>query len=77
MLSYVSFDNVLQYSNGKILFTDERVGNLCFVLKDSTKVASVMSQMQMIVRRTWSNPPNHGARIVATVLNNPPLYNNW
>jgi len=37
----------------------------------------VRSQMEMIARVTWSNPPNHGARIVATVLNNQPLFAEW
>jgi len=33
--------------------------------------------MKIIGRRTYSNPPLHGARIVSTVLNNPELYNIW
>ena len=30
-----------------------------------------------LTRQMWSNSPNHGARIVATTLNNPTLYQEW
>lgn len=33
--------------------------------------------MKIIGRRTYSNPPLHGARIVSTVLNSPELYQIW
>ncbi|KAH3785994.1 aspartate aminotransferase, cytoplasmic-like [Dreissena polymorpha] len=56
---------------------NERVGNLCVVCKDSDSKSKVLSQMELNVRVVWSNPSNHGARIVATVLNNPPLYAEW
>lgn len=35
------------------------------------------SQITTIVRRNYSNPPVHGAYIVATVLNNPTLFGEW
>ena len=35
------------------------------------------SQLTLIVRGMYSNPPNHGARIVSSVLNNPELYEQW
>ena len=56
---------------------DERVGQLCCVLSDFETVAVVRSQLKMFGRRMWSNCPNHGARIVATALNNPSLYQEW
>ena len=59
------------------ILTDERVGNLTFVVDSADKVAKVRSQLTMIVRTTWSNSPNHGCRIVATVLNNPQLKSEW
>uniref|UniRef100_A0A673AMZ4 Aspartate aminotransferase n=1 Tax=Sphaeramia orbicularis TaxID=375764 RepID=A0A673AMZ4_9TELE len=35
------------------------------------------SQMEKIVRTTWSNPPSQGARIVAVTLNSPELFAEW
>lgn len=57
--------------------TDERVGNLTVVGKDADNVQRVLSQMEKIVRTTWSNPPSQGARIVATTLTSPQLFAEW
>ena len=56
---------------------DERTGQLCCVLKTPEVTTIVKSQLVVICRRMWSNPPNHGARIVATALNNPSLKQEW
>ncbi|XP_038599998.1 aspartate aminotransferase, cytoplasmic [Tachyglossus aculeatus] len=56
---------------------NERVGNLTVVGKDGDNVLRVLSQMEKIVRVTWSNPPSQGARIVATTLTNPELFAEW
>uniref|UniRef100_A0A8C5WH75 Aspartate aminotransferase n=1 Tax=Leptobrachium leishanense TaxID=445787 RepID=A0A8C5WH75_9ANUR len=56
---------------------NERVGNLTVVGKDSDNVARVLSQMEKLVRTTWSNPPSQGARIVAITLNTPELFDEW
>ncbi|XP_060565996.1 aspartate aminotransferase, cytoplasmic-like [Ruditapes philippinarum] len=56
---------------------NERVGNLCVIAKDSESKVKVLSQLELIVRTTYSNPGNHGARVVATVLNNPALNGEW
>lgn len=56
---------------------DERVGNLTFVLSSSGNVVNVKSQVSIVVRGMYSNPPSHGARIVAFVLKNPPLFAKW
>ncbi|XP_074641069.1 aspartate aminotransferase, cytoplasmic-like isoform X2 [Tubulanus polymorphus] len=55
----------------------ERVGNLCYVVNDASVLSRMESQIKLIVRQTYSNPPSHGARIVATVLNNPALLTQW
>lgn len=56
---------------------NERCGQLCCVVK-SPEIATVLrSQLAILCRRMWSNPPNHGARIVATALNNPSLRQEW
>lgn len=56
---------------------DERVGNLTVVGKESDSVLRVLSQMEKIVRITWSNPPAQGARIVAATLSDPELFKEW
>lgn len=56
---------------------NERAGNLTFVLNSMENVKAIKSQVTMIVRGMYSNPPNHGARTVSTILNNPDLKNEW
>ncbi|XP_065920111.1 aspartate aminotransferase, cytoplasmic-like isoform X2 [Dysidea avara] len=56
---------------------NERTGSLCCVLSSTEMASVVRSQLKYLCRRLWSNPPNHGARIVATVLNNPALRADW
>ena len=57
-----------------VLYLDERVGQVCCVFADPETAIAVKSHL---VRLMWSNSPNHGARIVATTLNNPTLYQKW
>jgi aspartate aminotransferase len=47
------------------------------VVKDANDLVAVKSQLTLIVRGMYSNPPNHGGRIVSTVLNNPQLFEEW
>lgn len=56
---------------------NERVGNLTVVMNGKECMAQVKSQITLLIRGNYSNPPNHGARIVSTVLNNPDLYEQW
>ncbi|KAG8135763.1 putative Aspartate aminotransferase protein [Naja naja] len=56
---------------------NERVGNLSVVAKDADNVKRALSQMEKIVRTTWSNPPSQGARIVTTTLSTPELFAEW
>ncbi|XP_070155748.1 aspartate aminotransferase, cytoplasmic [Polyergus mexicanus] len=56
---------------------NERVGNIVFVLADTKELIEAKSQLTLIIRGMYSNPPNHGARIVATVLRNPELFEEW
>lgn len=60
-----------------IFSLDERVGNLTVVGKESESILRVLSQMEKIVRITWSNPPAQGARIVASTLSDPELFKEW
>ncbi|XP_029203906.2 aspartate aminotransferase, cytoplasmic-like [Acropora millepora] len=56
---------------------NERCGNLCAVTTDADTAHRIRSQLKAIIRPMWSNPPNHGARIVATILNSAPLQTEW
>jgi len=56
---------------------NERVGNLTLVVKDASVIPAVRSQITLLIRANYSNPPNHGARIVGTVLNDPQLNEQW
>lgn len=56
---------------------NERVGNLTVVAKDNENLTRILSQMEKIVRTTWSNPPSQGARIVSKTLNSPELFDEW
>ena len=53
---------------------NERAGNLTVVVKDPSVIANTKSQLTLIVRGMYSNPPAHGARVVEKVLNNDALY---
>lgn len=56
---------------------NERVGNATFVVSDSNVVNETKSQLTLIVRAMYSNPPNHGARVVCSILNDESLRENW
>lgn len=56
---------------------NERVGCLAMVGRSADILNKMKSQIVLIVRQLYSNPPVHGARIVATVLNTPELYDQW
>lgn len=56
---------------------NERCGNLTVVCSAKEIAMNVHSQLKAIVRPWYSNPPNHGARIVATILNNATLFAEW
>jgi len=60
-----------------MFYLDERVGNLIIVTGDSYQLPAIRSQTDLICRRMWSNPPSHGARVIAAVLNNPALQTEW
>jgi len=55
----------------------ERVGALSVVCADAAETARVLSQLKIMVRTNYSNPPTHGAQAVATVLTTPELRRLW
>ncbi len=55
----------------------ERVGALSVVCADADEAARVLSQLKIVIRTNYSNPPTHGAAIVETVLGDPELRAQW
>merc|ERR1712232_351755 len=55
----------------------ERVGTFSTTCSSPDAVKCVMSQLDIIIRNLYSNPPKHGANIVKTVLSDPALYQEW
>ncbi|KNC75313.1 aspartate aminotransferase, cytoplasmic [Sphaeroforma arctica JP610] len=56
---------------------NERAGCLTAVLSTKEAAAAVLSQLKILVRSSYSNPPNHGAAIVANILSDASLYKDW
>jgi aromatic-amino-acid transaminase len=55
----------------------ERVGALSVVCASKEETARVLSQLKIVIRTNYSNPPTHGAQVVATVLTTPELRQMW
>ena len=55
----------------------ERVGALSVVCGDKDEAARVLSQLKIVIRTNYSNPPTFGAHVVATVLTTPALRAQW
>jgi aromatic-amino-acid transaminase len=55
----------------------ERVGALSVVCTSKEETARVLSQLKVVIRTNYSNPPTHGAQVVATVLGTPALRSLW
>ncbi|SFP54540.1 amino acid aminotransferase [Variovorax sp. 770b2] len=54
----------------------ERVGALS-IHAPGLEAAKVLGQLKVVVRRSYSCPPAHGAALVATVLQDAPLHAQW
>ncbi|EAU93028.2 aspartate Aminotransferase [Coprinopsis cinerea okayama7 len=55
----------------------ERTGNFSLTVADPEEKARVDSQLKIIIRPMYSNPPAHGARIANAILGDPTLYAQW
>ena len=51
----------------------QRVGALSVVGATEEEAKRVVSQMKMVIRPMYSNPPRHGSRLVTTILEDPKL----
>ena len=55
----------------------ERVGALSVVCESKDEADRVLSQLKRVIRTNYSNPPIHGAQVVAMVLTTPALRTMW
>lgn len=55
----------------------ERVGALSVLCHDKEEAARVLSQLKIVIRTNYSNPPTHGGAIVSTVLADAGLRAQW
>lgn len=56
---------------------NERVGAFTLVAADADTADRSFSQVKSVIRANYSNPPAHGASIVATILSNDALRTMW
>jgi aromatic-amino-acid transaminase len=55
----------------------ERVGALSILCQNKDEAARVLSQLKIVIRTNYSNPPTHGGQVAATILNTPELRALW
>jgi aromatic-amino-acid transaminase len=55
----------------------ERVGALSVLCQDKEEAGRVLSQLKIVIRTNYSNPPPHGGQVAATILNTPELRKLW
>lgn len=55
----------------------DRVGAMHVVAKNADEAKRILSQLKVIVRTNYSNPPAHGSAIVSTILNSNELRQQW
>jgi len=55
----------------------ERIGGLHIVSNNTQQNDTIVSQLNLLIRNLYSNPPKHGAAIVAAILSTPELAAEW
>ncbi|PWY87685.1 putative aspartate aminotransferase [Aspergillus heteromorphus CBS 117.55] len=55
----------------------ERVGAFSLVCENTEEKKRVESQIKILIRPFYSNPPIHGARVASTIMNDPELNQQW
>lgn len=56
---------------------NQRIGAFSVVASSADAARAAMSQVKVCIRVNYSNPPSHGARLVATVLADPAMRAGW
>lgn len=55
----------------------ERAGAFSLITSGKEEADRTLSQLKILIRPMYSNPPIHGARIVSTILGTPALKSEW
>jgi aspartate aminotransferase len=55
----------------------QRIGMFSVVCADKEESERTVSQLKILARAMYSNPPIYGAQIVATILGDPKLNTQW
>uniref|UniRef100_A0A7S3V0Z1 Aspartate aminotransferase n=2 Tax=Sar TaxID=2698737 RepID=A0A7S3V0Z1_9STRA len=55
----------------------ERIGALNVLCDNASLVPAVLSQLNIVIRPNYSNPPRHGAAIASKILTDPVLFDEW
>ncbi len=55
----------------------ERVGALSVLCQNKDEASRVLSQLKVVIRTNYSNPPTHGGAVVAAVMADPALRALW
>ena len=58
-------------------FSGERAGMVSVTCNSKEEAERVLSQIKILIRPMYSNPPVHGARIAGMVLSDPELRPQW
>ncbi len=56
---------------------NERTGAITFVCDSSSTADKLVSNLKLVIRRNYSNPPSHGGSIVVTIMNDAKLRSQW
>ncbi|MBS0627703.1 MAG: aminotransferase class I/II-fold pyridoxal phosphate-dependent enzyme, partial [Verrucomicrobia bacterium] len=75
MEKQIEFLLSVSFSKNLSLYS-ERVG-VFFLFSEPTLSKKILSQCRVLVRRNYSNPPLHGAKIVSKILQTPLLRQIW
>ena len=60
-----------------VILSGERAGMVTATCVSKEEAERVLSQIKILIRPMYSNPPIHGARIAGTVLSDPELRPQW
>jgi len=55
----------------------ERAGTISVIAHEKSALLRVESQIRQIIRSSYSNPPRHGAKVIAMILQDPVLKMGW
>ena len=76
-MRHLTFHSLPLITTYVFLFAGERIGALNVVCQSVDEAKAVESQLKILIRPMYSNPPIHGARIASSVLTNEELRAQW